>query len=222
MPAAALFDWDGTLIDSRDALLAAWHASTSAVVGRRFPVSPEEEELVFTLPGAELFPRVAGDPDRAAALSAAFQEAYTENAGLVRAFPGVREMLAELRGAELAIGVATSKARQRFDHDRERAGLTGLIDAAVCQGDTDAHKPDPAPVLRALEALGASPEEAVMAGDTPVDVAAGAGAGVAVLGVAWGAGAPDALLGAGAAAVARDPQELTRMVLDRVPEGISS
>jgi pyrophosphatase PpaX len=222
MAAAALFDWDGTLIDSRDALLAAWHASTSAVVGRKFPVTREEEELVFTLPGAELFPRVAGDADRAAALSAAFQEAYAENAGLVRAFPGIREMLVELRAAGVAIGVATSKARKRFDRDGERAGLASLIDVAVCQGDTDAHKPDPAPVLRALEALGVSPGEAVMTGDTPVDLAAGVAAGTAVLGVAWGAGAPDALLGAGAAAVARDPQELTRMVLERVPEGISS
>jgi HAD superfamily hydrolase (TIGR01509 family) len=222
MPAAALFDWDGTLIDSRDALLAAWHASTDAVLGRRFPVTPDEEELVFTLPGAELFPRVAGDADGAAALSAAFQEAYTENAGLVRAFPGVREMLGELRAAGVAVGVVTSKARPRFDHDAERAGLDALVDVGVCQGDTEAHKPDPAPVLRALEELGVGPEDAVMAGDTPVDVAAGAGAGVAVLGVAWGAGAPDALLGAGAAAVARDTQELTRMVLDRVPEGISS
>lgn len=222
MAAAALFDWDGTLIDSREALLAAWHASSSAVVGRRFPATPAEEELVFTMPGTELFPRVAADTERAAALTAAFQDAYTKSSDRVIAFPGVREMLRELRTADVAIGVVTSKARGRFDRDVERAQLTGLVDVAVCNGDAAMHKPDPAPVLFALDALAVEPEDAVMAGDTPVDVAAGAAAGTAVLGVAWGSGTADALRDSGASEVARDPAELTRMVLERVRRGVPS
>ena len=39
MTNAALFDWDGTLLDSREALLGAWHIATPKVVGRRFPVT---------------------------------------------------------------------------------------------------------------------------------------------------------------------------------------
>ena len=42
---AVLFDWDGTLIDSRAALLAAWHESTEAVIGHRFPATAAEERL---------------------------------------------------------------------------------------------------------------------------------------------------------------------------------
>jgi beta-phosphoglucomutase-like phosphatase (HAD superfamily) len=41
---AALFDWDGTLSDSRAALLGAWHASTEQVLGRRYPSNPSEED----------------------------------------------------------------------------------------------------------------------------------------------------------------------------------
>ena len=48
---AVLFDWDGTLLDSRSALLGAWHATTHEVLGRRRPSTAQEEELVFTLPG---------------------------------------------------------------------------------------------------------------------------------------------------------------------------
>lgn len=214
MTNAALFDWDGTLLDSREALLGAWHIATPKVVGRRFPVTPEEEELVFTLGGAQLFPRVAGDAERAAELSAAFQEAYESTSERVRAFPGVSEMLRELRDAGVGIGVVTSKARRRYDADARRIGVAELVDVAVCQEDTTVYKPQPEPVLHALRALGVTADRAVMAGDTPVDVAAGAAAGTAVVGVAWGMSGAQPLLDAGAAVIADDASELTRLVLE--------
>lgn len=211
MTRAALFDWDGTLLDSREALLGAWHAATEQVLGRRFPASAEEEALVFTLGGAELFPRVGGE--RATELSAVFQGFYETTGERVRAFPGMLELLGELRDAGLRIAVITSKARQRFDLDAARIGVRDLVDVAVCQEDTTARKPDPAPVLHALDALGLAPQDAAMAGDTAVDVGAGAAAGVHVVGVAWGAAGEATLLQAGASAVARDAQELGRLML---------
>jgi pyrophosphatase PpaX len=212
---AALFDWDGTLLDSRSALLGAWHAATQEVLARRWPTNAQEEELVFTLPGSQLFPRVAGDAGAAERLRDGFQRAYETTGEQVRAFPGVADMLAELRGAGLRIGVITSKARQRYDLDARRIGLAERIDLAVCQEDTRAHKPDPAPVRYALEALGVAADRAVFAGDTPVDVAAGTGAGTPVIGVAWGAAGARPLLDAGASVVARDARELTQILLER-------
>jgi pyrophosphatase PpaX len=214
MTAAALFDWDGTLLDSREVLLRCWHTATAAVADRTFPASPAEEALVFTRPGSELFPPLVGhDRRRTADLLAAFQAAYEEHSAALHPFPGVVEMLGELREGGVAIGVVTSKGRGRFTSDAADAGLDALVDVALCMEDTEAHKPDPAPVLAALEALGAAADRAVMVGDTPVDVGAGLAAGTAVLGVAWGATAPDALLAAGAFAVAADPGELGRLVL---------
>jgi phosphoglycolate phosphatase-like HAD superfamily hydrolase len=145
---AALFDWDGTLLDSRSALLGAWHAATQEILARRWPTNAQEEELVFTLPGSQLFPRVAGDAGAAERLRDGFQRAYETTGEQVRAFPGVADMLAELRGAGLRIGVITSKARQRYDLDARRIGLAERIDLAVCQEDTRAHKPDPASATR--------------------------------------------------------------------------
>jgi HAD superfamily hydrolase (TIGR01509 family) len=219
MPDAALFDWDGTLLDSREALLAAWHESTVAVIGRRFPASAEEEELVFTLPGTQLFPQVAG-ADRAPALRSAFQAAYERSGTKVRAFDGVPAMLGALRDAGVAVAVVTSKARRRFDQDAACAGLADLVDVAVCQDDTDRHKPDPAPVLHALDRLGVPADRAVMTGDTPVDVAAGAAAGTAVLGVAWGASGAGPLRDAGATEIAEAPADVVRLVLAREEERI--
>lgn len=209
---AALFDWDGTLLDSREALLHAWHTATEAVTGRRYPTTAEEEALVFTLPGSVLFPPLTEDERQLAALVDGFQAAYLEASEDVRAFEGIGDALADLRAAGLAIGVVTSKGRRRFEPDARRAGLAELIDAAICQEDVAAPKPDPAPVLAACAALRVAPGRAVMTGDTAVDVDAGLRAGTAVVGVAWGAGDEQALLTAGAHAVVRHPDELARLL----------
>jgi pyrophosphatase PpaX len=213
MTDAALFDWDGTLLDSREVLLRAWHTASQQIVGRRFPADAAEEELVFTMPGKQLFPHVAGALHPA--LNAAFQRAYGEVASSVRAFAGVHDALSALRAEGVGIAIVTSKSRVRFEHDAEAAGLAALIDVAVCMEDTGEHKPSPVPVLRALELLGAAPHASVMTGDTPVDIAAGAAAGTRTVGVAWGASGSGPLAEAGADAVARDMVQLVGLVLER-------
>jgi HAD superfamily hydrolase (TIGR01509 family) len=214
---AAVFDWDGTLIDSRAALLAAWRAATTAVLGRPYPASAEEEDLVFTLPGARIWPDLVSDPAELPVLSERFQQEYERNAATVRAFPGVHAMLESLRAEGVAIGVVTSKARRRYDSDARHSGLAPLVDVAVCAEDARAPKPDPEPVRIALERLGAEPARAVMAGDTAVDVKAARAAGTRPLGVAWGHGRPEVLTAAGAEAVARSPAELAGAALRREP-----
>jgi HAD superfamily hydrolase (TIGR01509 family) len=211
--AAALFDWDGTLVDSRALLLAAWRDSTLHVLGRSYPATAAEENVVFTLPGAQIWPELARDDEQRLALIASFQEAYDQHADELLAFAGVREMLEGLRAGGVSVAVVTSKARRRYGPDVSRAGLESLIDVAVCAEDADRAKPHPAPVLRALERLGVPGAHAVMAGDTPVDVAAGTAAGTRALGVAWGHAAAADLLAAGAEAVAQDPAELLAIVL---------
>jgi pyrophosphatase PpaX len=213
MTNAVLFDWDGTLLDSREALLRAWHGASEEVLGRRFPATPGEEHVIFTQPGSRAFPYAAGDRERADRLAAAFQREYERSGRLVRPFPGIVEALRRLRAAGIRMGVVTSKSRRRYQVDAERIGVLELVDAAVCQEDCPVHKPDPAPVLRALEQLAVEPEAAVMVGDTPVDLAAGAAAGAEVVGVSWGASEARALSEAGASGVARSAEELVELLL---------
>jgi HAD superfamily hydrolase (TIGR01509 family) len=208
---AALFDWDGTLIDSRAALLAAWRESTAAVIGRSYPATAAEEDIVFTLPGREIWPTLTDDVDK---LAASFQSAYDRSGEQVSAFPGVLEMLEELRSAGVRTAVVTSKSRRRYAPDAVHAGLTRAIDIAICAEDVTATKPDPDPVLRALEKLGVSGADALMVGDTPVDVAAALAAGTSAIGVGWGHSPASELLAAGASAVVEQPGELVAMVLE--------
>jgi HAD superfamily hydrolase (TIGR01509 family) len=210
---AVLFDWDGTLVDSRAALLAAWHESTERVLGRRFPANAAEEREAFTLPGSEIWPRLAATAAARDALVEMFQEVYERSAGLVRAVPGIAAALAELGEANIAVGVVTSKGRRRYVLDVRGAGLEELIDVAVCVEDAPATKPDPRPVAAALARLDVAPANALMVGDTVVDVAAGIGAGTGVAGVAWGACTAAELRDAGAVVVLSDPRDLVDLVL---------
>jgi HAD superfamily hydrolase (TIGR01509 family) len=210
---AALFDWDCTLLDSRSALIGAWHESTEAVIGRRFPATAADELEVFTLPGPQIWPKLAEGAAQQEELIARFQQAYERTGQLVRAFPGVPEALQSLRVAGVALAVVTSKARRRFSLDAGRAGLEDLIDVAVCAEDAPAAKPDPSPLLKALELLEVPGSNAVMVGDTRVDVVAGLRAGTAVAGVVWGASTEDELFAAGAQAVLMEPEELVPFVL---------
>jgi pyrophosphatase PpaX len=177
---------------------------------------------VFTLPGSRIWPTLARERDQLDALVVAFQSAYEASAGEVRAFPGVKRMLEALRAAGLSIAVVTSKARRRYGPDACHAGIAALIDVAICAEDTDGAKPDPTPVLRALEQLGVRGSLAVMIGDTPVDVAAGIAAGTRTIGVAWGHAGEAELRAAGAEWVAGDPAQLSALLLGGAPEPAAS
>jgi HAD superfamily hydrolase (TIGR01509 family) len=216
--AAVLFDWDGTLSDSRAALLASWHESTQAVLGRKYPGDATQEDIVFTKPGSEIWPAIARDREEAARLAEAFQAAYERHSSTVRAFPGVFDMLVALRAAGIVIGVVTSKGRRRYEPDASLIGIAGNIDVAVCAGEAPP-KPDPAGLTEALRQLGSESDRAAMVGDTVVDIEAALRAGAIPVGVGWGHGHRDELLAAGARAVARTPAELRRMLTQGLVDG---
>lgn len=220
--AAALFDWDGTLSDSRQALLDAWHASTERVLGRRYPDSDAEEDVVFTLPGIEIWPTLTRDEDRRRELVEAFEAEYARTSLSIVPFPGIPEVLRGLHDHGVAVGVVTSKARVRLEPDAERMGLSELVDVAVCAGEAAGSKPDPAAPLAALHQLGVAPEHAAMVGDTVVDIAAGSGAGTLTIGVSWGHSSAEQLRDAGADLIADTPAELLELLLAASGSGLET
>lgn len=205
-----LFDWDGTLIDSRDALVRAWHQSTQQVIGRTFPATEEEYADTFARRGLDIFADITPDAQAAGDLARRFDEAYVDQA--IDPFHGVRQLLGALKERGFAIAVVTSKARVRFERDAVVAGLVELIDVSVCGDDVRNAKPDPEPVLRALTLAGVPAERAVMVGDTGADIGAGVAAGVRVVGAGWGYGQRDVLLDLGASTVLDSPDDLAGML----------
>lgn len=95
----------------------------------------------------------------------------------VQLFPGAAEVLGSCRAAGLRVAMVTSSPSGLIRGVAGRLGILGHFEALVCADHVSRLKPDPEPVLAALGALGRSPGEALMVGDSHVDVLAGRAAG---------------------------------------------
>lgn len=216
-----LFDVDGTLIDSRPAIVAAYRHAFVTVVGLDYPRTEEEITAVFEPRLAEVCFRIGGS--RGEECVSAYSSFYLEHCdGLVRPFVGALELLKELNKRGFAVGLVTTKGRERIRPDLRRAGLASVPFAAiVCAEDTVERKPHPAPLLLAMELAGAGPEESAYVGDGPHDMLAAVAAGVLAVGAGYGYYGPDRLAAAKPAAVLGEPADLFA-VLERHADGLAS
>lgn len=188
---AVLFDLDGTLVDSVPDLAAAANRLL-AELGH----APLVEAEIAAMVGdgvAKLVERtLAARRAEAVALGPAvarFTELYQADATTrTRPYPGVPSVLAELAGAGAALAVCTNKPEQATRAVLDGLGLARFF-AVVLGGDSlAARKPDPAPLLAALDRLGAAPAAAAMVGDHRNDVLAAERAGVAAVFARYGYG----------------------------------
>jgi len=191
---AALFDFDGTLVDTTELIHQSMRHAVRRVLGRELP-----REVLLANVGQPL-PRQMEllDPGRAAELLEVYREHnHAHHDDLIREFPGVEGALERLKEEGLGVAVVTSKRRLAVEMAlRVFPRLGELVDHFVTMEDTPRHKPDPEPLLRALSLLGARPGEAAYVGDSPFDVAAAKAAGIRSVAVGWGA-FPEAALRAG-------------------------
>ena len=196
MSKVLLFDLDGTLIDSLDLILSSYRYTMRVHRDRELPDATWIAELGKPL--VAVFAPHAESADETRAMVATYREHNArEHAARLREFPDVHEAISELRRKGATLGIVTSKMRDAALRGLATCRLDGYFDAVVCADDVAVHKPDPAPVLRALELLGAAPSEARFIGDSPHDIEAGRRAGVETVAVGWGPFARTALEAAG-------------------------
>lgn len=208
---AVLFDLDGTLLDSI-ALILASHRHTLEAHGY---VVPPDARLVEALgmPLEDCFARFApGATDIPAMVETYRAHNVVLHDEMVRAYPGVSELVGELDAAGARLGVVTSKRRPEAVRGLERLGIASRFDVLVCAGESKRPKPHPDPVVLALERLGVAPERGVFVGDSTHDMDAGRAAGVATLAVLWGPFTRDALAPTQPTAFAADVEAARRFV----------
>jgi pyrophosphatase PpaX len=189
---AALFDFDGTLVDTTDLIYQSMRHATGEILGREI-----SRDVLMANVGQPL-PRQMEllSAEHAEALLDSYRLHNEENHdALIREFPGVEESLARLKAAGVRVGVVTSKRRFSVDMALKKfPGLGDVVDEWVTMEDTTEHKPRPEPLLKGLELLGNVPrEQAAYVGDSPFDVTAAKAAGVESVAVSWGAFSEDAL-----------------------------
>jgi pyrophosphatase PpaX len=178
-----LFDFDGTLVNTNDVIVASWQHTYKHYLGHEVPVEHITacfgEPLLLTM--AREFPGV--DPKESADVYRSFQVKNADR--LVTIFPGIKELLAELKEAGYVLGIVTSRTRESALRYMDMFDITSYFDDLVTCDDTTVHKPNPEPLLLAMSRLGAAPEEALMIGDSPFDIKCANNAGVDSVMVNW-------------------------------------
>lgn len=182
---AILFDLDGTLIDSTRLILESYRHTMRVHRGRTLPDSEWIEGLGTPL--RVQFRRFTSDEDEVQRMIATYRDWNLANHdAMVRAFPGASETVRDLKRLGAKLAIVTSKNRHGLERGLALCGFDRLFDALVTSDDLVPSKPDPAPVLAALELLGVAADATLFAGDSPHDIAAGRGAGTRTAACLWG------------------------------------
>ena len=210
---AVVFDMDGTILHTLPDLVAAAN-ETFAQLG--YPARTEAEALeCMGSGGRHLVEKLMPPGCTRAEEERIFQlwrdiYAASDYAG-TKPFPGIVEVLRELRER----GVATAVLSNKFDTGvRELADrfFDGLFDAVRGEVPPAPRKPDPTVLLNMLAELDVHPAEAAYVGDTVVDVRVAHNAGVLAVGVSWGYDKADPLPRDELDAYLHDPAELLALV----------
>lgn len=184
-PRAVLFDLDGTLIDSIELIL---NSAQHAFRGRDGHIPSDAEWLTGVgIPLVTMFKRYATDDADVDTLIAKYREYQLANHDrLVRSYDAVVDTVDALRASGHPLAIVTSKTGWLAQRGLDTVGLGSHFDVIVGCDTCPLHKPDPGPVLFALEKLGNTPKEAVFVGDSIYDMQAGNAAGVITIGALWG------------------------------------
>jgi len=204
-----VFDWDGTLADST-ALIAAAIQQACRDIGEP-PPDDTTARYVIGLGLADALAHVAPGlaPERHRDLAMRYRHHYLTGDPQIPLFSGVREMLDELDGAGLLLGVATGKTRVGLNRALEQQRLGNRFVATRC-ADEGFPKPNPDMLLHLMDRVGVEPRETLMIGDTTHDVELARNAGVAAVAVSYGAHASAGLAQCSPLAVLHSIEELRR------------
>jgi phosphoglycolate phosphatase len=207
----ALFDCDGTLVDSQHTICAAMDACFAAL---DLPApGPARTRRVVGLSLVEAMREIA--PEAGGAVHEALAEEYKNAFYRLRAeglaneplYDGVAALIDRLEADGWLLGVATGKSDRGLKLCLEAHGLAARF-VTLQTADRHPSKPHPSMIEQAMAEAGAAPQTTMMIGDTSYDMAMARAAGAFAIGVGWGYHDSDELLRAGAHRVAEAPEDI--------------
>lgn len=181
---ALLFDLDGTLIDSSNLILDAFHHTsqthnlpqTKADFFHHLKLGRVKEEIYEEFIDSK-------DIDHLITTHNIFQNTHLER---IEIFADVQDVLHTLHEKGFQLGIVTTKGKARVEPLLQMHELAHYFETVITLEDITNPKPHPEPILKALEILKIKPEEAAMIGDSPADIKAGKAAGVKTVAVTYG------------------------------------
>jgi len=211
---AAIFDLDGTLLDTLDDLQGSvnWALARHGFEGRG-----RQEVRSFLGNGMQRLIHLSlperTDPALEARVLADFKAHYAHHSAERTApYPKVRELLEVLSGEGVLRGVVSNKGDFAVQ-DLIAEYFPGLFNIAVGEMEGIRRKPAPDTVLKVMDRLGVTSQEVVYIGDSEVDVETAANVGCACVAVSWGFRDRDQLVEAGAQTIVDTTEELAEAIL---------
>lgn len=219
MTRLAVFDCDGTLVDSAGPIYAAT-AKTFAEHGLERP-SHELCRRVIGLGLVEAMAMLAPELGYEAhfrlaeSYKAHFHRARQQGEVHEPLFPGILDLLEMLEARGWLLAVATGKSDRGLRLCLESHGIHARF-VSLQTGDRHPSKPHPSMVAQAIADAGAAPDTTVVIGDTSYDMGMAVAAGATGIGAGWGYHDPRELIEAGAAAVAQQPLDVLSLIGSRI------
>lgn len=182
---AAIFDWDGVVVDSSAAHERSWQLLAEA---EGLPLAPDSFLRGFGKRNEVIIPEIHGwatEPAEVRRLSLAKEALYRElaGAGLITLLPGAKELLGAFAQAGVPCVVGTSTHRLNLRLAFDRFGLERYFVGAVTSEDVSRGKPDPEVFLKACALAGGEPARSVVFEDTLAGIAAAKAGGFRAIGL---------------------------------------
>jgi HAD superfamily hydrolase (TIGR01549 family) len=184
-----IFDVDGTLIDTEEAVMG----SLQKMLKVHFNLSVPQQDLKFVLgiPGAVSLPRLGiTDIELGNQLWNNYMADFKKT---IHVFDGIQQLLSTLKEHSVTTGVVTSKTYQEYQNDFVPFGLADDLNYIVCADDTELHKPHPDPLQKFLQISEAIAESSIYIGDTIYDYECARDAGIDFGLALWGCKNPDSI-----------------------------
>ncbi|MCR5077069.1 MAG: HAD-IA family hydrolase [Prevotella sp.] len=198
-PKLIIFDFDGTLGDSRQLITDTMLATISRL---GLPARTREEcASTIGLPLAKCFSTIIPMTDEQAERCAStYREIFNEKniPGAVQPFQGVEETIRHLSARGIQLSIASSRSHHSLESFVSEFGLDPYITYLIGADDVTRHKPDAEPVTKTLSHFALQPQDVLVVGDTEFDILMGRNAGARTCAVTYGNGTREELESAGA------------------------
>ena len=176
-----IFDIDGTLTSTNDLIFASFNHITEKYLGRTY--TNEEIRQWFGPTEDVILKKFCGENYEKAREE--YYKFYSDNHGMADIYPGMREILEELKSGGVLLSIYTGKGREAATITLKKLGIYKYFDLIITGDEVKEHKPSPEGIEKFLDKFDLKKEEVIMIGDAPSDIKAARAAGVKVASVLW-------------------------------------
>lgn len=176
-----IFDIDGTLTSTNQLIFDSFNHVAGKYLNRTF--SDEEIIGLFGPTEEEIIEKLFGENHTA--VSKDYYKYYSDNHSMADIYPGLEEILFELKNNNYPVGIFTGKGRNSSMITLTKLGVEKYFDLIITGDDVKNSKPSPEGILNFVKHFGLKPERVLMIGDSVSDVKAAKEAGVKIASVLW-------------------------------------